>query len=68
MVSTVLFSCPILKNTLATVAHLRARKQRFKLKMFERLNMILMFDVAVIAVFFVVTTMSFSGRMQEGEF
>ncbi|KAF8203093.1 protein PTM1, partial [Pholiota molesta] len=49
----------------ATIAHLRARKQRFKLKMFERLYYILLFAVLIIAIFFVVSTMSFSGRLAE---
>ncbi|KAF8973663.1 lung seven transmembrane receptor-domain-containing protein [Flammula alnicola] len=49
----------------ATIAHLRARKQRYKLKMFERLYYILLFTVLVIAIFFVVSTMSFSGRLAE---
>lgn len=54
--------------TPATIAHLRARKQRFKLKMFERLYYILLFAVLIIAIFFVVSTMSFSGRLAEGEY
>ncbi|KAF4604973.1 hypothetical protein EYR40_003756 [Pleurotus pulmonarius] len=49
----------------ATIAQLRARKQRYKLKMFERLNHILIIIVIVIAIFFVVSSMSFSGRMAE---
>jgi hypothetical protein len=59
-------ACP--NNTSATIAHLRARKQRFKLKMFERLYYILLFAVLIIAIFFVVSTMSFSGRLAEGEY
>lgn len=51
----------------ATIAHLRARKQHYKLKMFERLYHILLFNVFVIAIFFVVSSMSFSGRLAEGE-
>jgi len=47
----------------ATIAQLRARKQRYKLKMFERLHYILLFSVLVIAAFFVVSSMSFSGRL-----
>ena len=50
----------------ATIAHLRARKQRYKLKMFERLYYILLLAVLVILIFFVVSTMSFSGRLAEG--
>ncbi|KIM47770.1 hypothetical protein M413DRAFT_209068 [Hebeloma cylindrosporum] len=49
----------------ATIAHLRARKQRYKLKMFTRLHYILLFTVVVIAIFFVVSSMSFSGRLAE---
>ncbi|KAJ8702293.1 hypothetical protein PTI98_001024 [Pleurotus ostreatus] len=49
----------------ATITQLRARKQRYKLKMFERLNHILIIIVIVIAIFFVVSSMSFSGRMAE---
>lgn len=53
---------------LATIAQLRARKQHYKLKMFERLYHILLFAVMVIAAFFVVSSMSFSGRLAEGMF
>ncbi|KAF8167666.1 lung seven transmembrane receptor-domain-containing protein [Crassisporium funariophilum] len=49
----------------ATIAHLRARKQRYKLKMFQQLYYILLFAVMVIAIFFVVSSMSFSGRLAE---
>jgi hypothetical protein len=35
--------------------------------MFTRLNYILIFSVVVIAAFFVVSSMSFSGRLAEGE-
>lgn len=49
----------------ATIAQLRARKQRYKLKMFERLYYILLFSVLIIGVFFVVSSMSFSGRLAE---
>lgn len=59
---------PHLTHTLATIAHLRARKQRYKLKMFTRLHYILLFTVVVIAIFFVVSSMSFSGRLAEGVF
>jgi len=51
---------------IATIAHLRARKQRYKLKMFERLHYILLSVVMVIAIFFVISSMSFSGRFAEG--
>ncbi|RDB28403.1 Membrane protein PTM1 [Hypsizygus marmoreus] len=49
----------------ATIAQLRARKQRYKLKMFERLYYILIGTVLVIAAFFVVSSLSFSGRLAE---
>ncbi|KAJ7103331.1 lung seven transmembrane receptor-domain-containing protein [Mycena belliarum] len=55
----------ILYSLNATIAHLRARKQRYKLSMFENLYRILLFTVLVIAIFFVVSTMSFSGRLAE---
>lgn len=50
----------------ATIAQLRARKQRYKLKMFERLYYILLLSIFIIAIFFVVSSMSFSGRLAEG--
>ncbi|KAH7880907.1 lung seven transmembrane receptor-domain-containing protein [Lentinula edodes] len=50
----------------ATIAQLRARKQRYKLSMFEKLYRILIFTVIVIAIFFVVSSFSFSGRLAEG--
>jgi len=49
----------------ATIAHLRARKQRYKLKMFQRLHLVLLFAVLVVVAFFVVSSMSFSGRLAE---
>lgn len=55
-----------LMNILATIAHLRARKQRFKLSMFTRLYHILLFAVAVIISFFFVSFWSFSDRLAEG--
>lgn len=36
--------------------------------MFQKLNRILMLAVVVIGVFFVVSSLSFSGRLAEGEF
>ena len=50
----------------ATIGHLRARKQRYKLKMFQRLHLVLLFAVLVVIAFFVVSSMSFSGRLAEG--
>ncbi|KAJ7161382.1 lung seven transmembrane receptor-domain-containing protein [Mycena crocata] len=55
----------ILYSLNATIAQLRARKQRYKLSMFENLYRILLFTVVVIGVFFVVSTLSFSGRLAE---
>ncbi len=53
--------------SVATIAQLKARKQRYKLSMFERLYRILLLTVLVIAVFFVVSSFSFSGRLAEGD-
>ena len=50
-----------------TMAHLKQRKQRYKLGMFTKLHRILLGAVAIIAIFFVVSTMSFSARFAEGE-
>jgi len=55
----------ILYSLNATISQLRARKQRYKLSMFEYLYRILLFAVVVIAIFFVVSTLSFSGRLAE---
>ncbi|KAK0466467.1 lung seven transmembrane receptor-domain-containing protein [Desarmillaria tabescens] len=49
----------------ATIAQLKARKQRYKLLMFERLYRILLLTVVVIAIFFIVSSFSFSGRLAE---
>ncbi|KAK0199240.1 lung seven transmembrane receptor-domain-containing protein [Desarmillaria ectypa] len=49
----------------ATIAQLKARKQRYKLSMFERLYRVLLLTVVVIAIFFVVSSFSFSGRLAE---
>ena len=65
MCSITLLDCT--NTILATITHLRARKQRYKLRMFERLYYILLSVVAVIAIFFVVSSMSFSGRFAEGD-
>jgi len=48
-----------------TMAQLKARKQRYKLGMFTKLYRILLGTVAVIAVFFVVSSLSFSERLAE---
>ncbi|KAF7303247.1 Integral membrane protein [Mycena kentingensis (nom. inval.)] len=55
----------ILYSLNATITQLRARKQRYKLSMFETLYRILLLTVVIIAVFFVVSTMSFTGRLAE---
>lgn len=57
---------PFQSYFIATIAHLRARKQRYKLKMFQRLHLVLLFAVTVVIAFFVVSSMSFSGRFAEG--
>jgi hypothetical protein len=49
-----------------TLTELRARKQRYKLTMFQRLHRILLGAVVIIGVFFVVSSFSFSGRLAEG--
>ena len=58
----------IISNTLflATISQLRARKQHFKLRMFQRLQWILVFVVVVITIFFFVSSLTFSGRLAEG--
>ncbi|KAL1760917.1 lung seven transmembrane receptor-domain-containing protein [Schizophyllum commune] len=48
-----------------TINELRARKQRYKLHMFELLHRILLGAVVVIIIFFVVSSFSFSGRLAE---
>lgn len=52
----------------ATIAQLKARKQRYKLAKFEKLYYILLLVVAAIAVFFVVSSFTFSGRLAEGTY
>ncbi|EJF66842.1 hypothetical protein DICSQDRAFT_151254, partial [Dichomitus squalens LYAD-421 SS1] len=49
----------------ATIAQLASRKQHYKLSMFTWLHRILLMTVVVIAIFFVVSTMTFSGRLAE---
>ncbi|GBE77694.1 hypothetical protein SCP_0105760 [Sparassis crispa] len=49
----------------ATIAQLAARKQRYKLSMFTWLYRILLVTVLVIAIFFVVSSLTFSGRLAE---
>lgn len=51
---------------LGTITQLSVRKQRYKLRMFKRLYYILLGTVVIIAVFFVISSMSFSDRLAEG--
>jgi hypothetical protein len=55
-----------MENKTATIAQLRARKQHYKLRMFQKLQYILLFVVFVIFIFFVVSTLTFTGRLAEG--
>ncbi|KAG6334954.1 hypothetical protein ID866_4133 [Astraeus odoratus] len=55
----------ILHSLTATMTQLAARKQRYKLKMFQRLYYILLAAVIIIAIFFVVSSYSFSDRLAE---
>lgn len=50
----------------ATINQLAARKQRYKLSMFTWLYRILLMTVIVIAIFFIVSSFVFSGRLAEG--
>lgn len=52
----------------ATIAQLATRKQNYKLSMFKWLHRILLLTVLVIAIFFVVSSLTFSGRLAEGAF
>ncbi|KAH9950867.1 lung seven transmembrane receptor-domain-containing protein [Amylocystis lapponica] len=55
----------ILYSLNATILQLAARKQRYKLSMFTWLYRILLITVLVIAIFFVVSSLTFSGRLAE---
>ncbi|KAH9049366.1 lung seven transmembrane receptor-domain-containing protein [Lactarius hengduanensis] len=55
----------ILWSLNATISQLRARKQHYKLRMFQKLQYILLFVVFVISIFFVVSTLTFTGRLAE---
>ncbi|KAI0782376.1 lung seven transmembrane receptor-domain-containing protein [Irpex lacteus] len=55
----------ILYSLNATIVQLAARKQRYKLGMFKWLYRILMMTVLMVAIFFVVSSMTFSGRLAE---
>ncbi|KAF8274128.1 protein PTM1 [Lactarius quietus] len=52
----------ILWSLNATISQLKARKQHYKLRMFQKLQYILLFVVFVISIFFVVSTLTFTGR------
>lgn len=54
-------------RNVATIQQLAARKQRYKLRMFTWLYRILLWTVLMVAIFFVVSSMTFSGRLAEGE-
>ncbi|CCM04443.1 uncharacterized protein FIBRA_06623 [Fibroporia radiculosa] len=49
----------------STISQLAARRQHYKLSMFKWLHRILLLTVLVIAVFFVVSSLTFSGRLAE---
>ncbi|KAI0347767.1 hypothetical protein BDW22DRAFT_17032 [Trametopsis cervina] len=55
----------ILYSLNATITQLAARKQRYKLGMFKWLYRILMWTVVMVAIFFVVSSFTFSGRRAE---
>jgi hypothetical protein len=56
------------EHCIGTILQLQQRKQYYKLGMFKKLHYILMATVAVIGIFFVVSSMSFSNRLEEGKF
>ena len=56
----------IMHGLTATIKELQQRKQSYRLRMFKRLQRILVGAVAVIGAFFVVSSMSFSDRLSEG--
>ncbi|KAG0707496.1 lung seven transmembrane receptor-domain-containing protein [Suillus ampliporus] len=49
----------------STMTQLSVRKQRYKLKMFKNLHYILLATVVVVAIFFVISSVSFSDRLAE---
>jgi uncharacterized membrane protein len=57
----------IMHGLSGTIAELKQRKQRYKLKMFRRLQFILIGAVIIIGAFFVLSSMSFSDRLNEGK-
>jgi hypothetical protein len=68
MVHPISFSLCVLSHVsvLGTMRQLSVRKQKYKLRMFKRLYYILLGAVAIIAVFFVISSVSFSDRLAEG--
>ncbi|KAG2076869.1 hypothetical protein BDR04DRAFT_1089135 [Suillus decipiens] len=55
----------ILYSLNGTMRQLSVRKQKYKLRMFKRLYYILLGTVVIIAVFFVISSVSFSDRLAE---
>ncbi|KAH9982858.1 protein PTM1 [Lactifluus volemus] len=55
----------ILWSLNATISQLKARKQHYKLRMFQKLQYILLLVVFVVSIFFVVSTLTFTGRLAE---
>ncbi|KAI0697538.1 lung seven transmembrane receptor-domain-containing protein [Cytidiella melzeri] len=49
----------------ATILQLAVRKQRYKLAMFRWLHRILMMTVLMVVIFFIVSSLTFSGRLSE---
>jgi hypothetical protein len=56
----------IMHGLAGTITELKQRKQRFKLRMFRRLQLILIGAVVIIGAFFVLSSLSFSDRLDEG--
>ena len=52
---------------IATIMQLALRKQRYKLRMFTWLYRLLLFTVLMVAIFFIVSSMTFSGRLAIGK-
>ncbi|KAK0544016.1 hypothetical protein OC846_005660 [Tilletia horrida] len=53
-----------LRSLNSTIAHLTARKQKFKVAMFTKLHRILSIAVIVIFLFFVITTIAFGSSLE----
>jgi hypothetical protein len=52
--------------SIGTIMHLQARKQRHKLKIFQKLWRTLVVAGIAVAAFFVVSSLSLSNRLDEG--